>query len=180
MYQSTPRHIADMDIQHRRQNLELRMVWNLYLKNVPLGSAGVWEFVYQSVRTANNFCLFLTFHPQTVTSRIARYSATFFFTFCWPCILVYLSQYLANLMHHILFHNKFHFMPLHVSSTCAHHQEVKIALHSLWYHHTYSCDDTRGMKWNLLWNKIWCIKLAKYWDKFSYCCAVVDRQPLWH
>ena len=29
-----------------------------------------------------------------------------------------------------LFHNKFYFMPLHVSSTCAHHQEVKIALHS--------------------------------------------------
>jgi len=28
-------------------------------------------------------------------------------------------------------------MPLHVSSTCAHHQEVKIVLHSLWYHHTY-------------------------------------------
>ena len=36
-----------------------------------------------------------------------------------------------------LFHNKFYFMPLHVSSTCAHHQEFKIALHSLWYHHTY-------------------------------------------
>ena len=34
-------------------------------------------------------------------------------------------------------------MPLHVSSTCAHHQEVKIALHSLWYH-TYRRDDTRG------------------------------------
>jgi len=28
-------------------------------------------------------------------------------------------------------------MPVHVSSTCAYHQEVKIALHSLWYHHTY-------------------------------------------
>jgi len=28
-------------------------------------------------------------------------------------------------------------MPLHVSSTYAHHQEVKIALHSLWCHHTY-------------------------------------------
>jgi len=28
----------------------------------------------------------------------------------------------------------------------AHHQEVKIALHSLWYHHTYRCDDTRGNK----------------------------------
>ena len=39
-----------------------------------------------------------------------------------------------------LFHNKFYFMPLHVSSTCAHHHEVKIALHSLWYHHTYRCD----------------------------------------
>jgi len=28
-------------------------------------------------------------------------------------------------------------MPLHVSSTFAHHQEVKIALHSFWYQHTY-------------------------------------------
>jgi len=28
-------------------------------------------------------------------------------------------------------------MLLRVSSTCAYHQEVKIALHSLWYHHTY-------------------------------------------
>jgi len=37
-------------------------------------------------------------------------------------------------------------VPVHVSSTCAHHQEVKIALqaYSLWYHHTYMCDDTRG------------------------------------
>ena len=24
------------------------------------------------------------------------------------------------------------------------HQEVNIVLHSLWYHHTYRCDDTRG------------------------------------
>jgi len=57
-------------------------------------------------------------------------------------------------------------MPLHDSSTRAHHQEVNIALHSLWYHHTYRwpshaqiervlsqpvhrtatyrCDDTKG------------------------------------
>jgi len=46
-------------------------------------------------------------------------------------------------------------MRLHVLSTYAHHlevkialhslwyQEVKIALHSLWYHNTYRCDDTR-------------------------------------
>jgi len=31
-------------------------------------------------------------------------------------------------------------MPLHVSSICALHQEVKIVLHSLWYHHTYRCE----------------------------------------
>ena len=56
-------------------------------------------------------------------------------------------------------------MPLHVSSTCAHRQEAKIVLYSIWYHHTcrwpsgaqietvlsqpvhgtatYRCDDTR-------------------------------------
>jgi len=93
--------------------------------------------------------------------------------FCWPWISVYLSQYLTNLMHKICFTISFFFMPLHVSSTCAHHQEVNIALHSLWYHHTYMCDDTRGCvmqywppdgehmcskhveawKKNLLWNK---------------------------
>ena len=28
-------------------------------------------------------------------------------------------------------------MPLHVLTTCAHYQEVKIPLHSLWYHHTH-------------------------------------------
>ena len=27
-------------------------------------------------------------------------------------------------------------MPLHVSSICAHRQEAKIVLYSLWYHHT--------------------------------------------
>jgi len=27
-------------------------------------------------------------------------------------------------------------MPLHVSSTCAHRQEAKIILYSLWHHHT--------------------------------------------
>jgi len=40
-------------------------------------------------------------------------------TFSWPCISVYLSQYLIKLDAQNLFHNKFYFMPLHVSSTCA-------------------------------------------------------------
>jgi len=37
-------------------------------------------------------------------------------------------------------------MPLHVLSTCAHHQEVKIALHSLWYHHTETSECCKSTK----------------------------------
>ena len=67
-------------------------------------------------------------------------------------------------------------MPLHVSSTCAHHQEVKIALHSLWYHHTYRCDDTRGcvMQFWLPDNEHMCSKHVKAWNKLivkQKCCA---------
>jgi len=37
-------------------------------------------------------------------------------------------------------------MPLHVSSTFAHHQEVRIALHSLWYHHTETSECSKITK----------------------------------
>jgi len=59
-----------------------------------------------------------------------------------------------------LFHSKFYFMALHVSSTCAHHQEVKMwwyqrlcnaILTSWWWAHVF--ETCRGMKYNLLWNK---------------------------
>ena len=40
-------------------------------------------------------------------------------------------------MHKIFVLQYVYSMPLRVSSTRAHRQEVKIALHSLWYHHTY-------------------------------------------
>jgi len=43
-------------------------------------------------------------------------------------------------------------MPLHVSSTCAHHREIKIALHSLWYHHTETSE----------WSKITKIQFYEY------------------
>jgi len=43
-------------------------------------------------------------------------------------------------------------MPLHVSSTCAHHQEVKIALHNLWYYHTETSE----------WSKFTKIQYYKY------------------
>ena len=43
-------------------------------------------------------------------------------------------------------------MPLHVSSTCAYRQEVKIVLYSLWYHHTETSE----------WSKITKIQFYKY------------------
>jgi len=43
-------------------------------------------------------------------------------------------------------------MHIHVSSTCAHHQDVKIALHSLWYHHTETNE----------WSKITKIQFYEY------------------
>ena len=41
-------------------------------------------------------------------------------------------------------------MPLHVSSIYAHHQEVKIALHSLWYHHTETSEWSNLLNFSLL------------------------------
>ena len=51
-------------------------------------------------------------------------------------LTVHLSIFISVFNQHDalnLFHNDLYFMPLHVSSTFAPHQEVKIALHSLWY-----------------------------------------------
>jgi hypothetical protein len=58
--------------------------------------------------------------------------------------LVSWSQYLTNLMHKICFTISFISCLYMFRAPCAHHHEVKIALHSLWYHHTYRCGDTRG------------------------------------
>ena len=43
-----------------------------------------------------------------------------------------------------LFYNKFISSLYMFRAPCAHRQEVKIVLYSLWYHHIYRCDDTRG------------------------------------
>jgi len=57
-------------------------------------------------------------------------------------------------MHKILFYNKFIKRLYMFRALCAHHQEVKIVLYIIWYHHTLSmvvrcterpptqCDDT--------------------------------------
>jgi len=50
---------------------------------------------------------------------------------------------------------------------CAHHQEVKIALHSHWYHHTYKFDDTRScvMQFWPLDDEHMCSKHVEAWNK---------------
>ena len=84
---------------------------------------------------------------------------------------MHLSQYFTNFMHKICFTISFFFsMPLHVSSTCAHHQEVKIPLHYLWFHQTYRCDNTRGCVMEF-WppdDEHMCSKHVKGWNK-TYC-----------
>ena len=67
-------------------------------------------------------------------------------------------------------------MPLHVSSTFAHHQDIKIAFHSLWYHHTCNrCDDTRGCEMQF-WppdDEHMCSKHVQAWNKF-----IVKQTPI--
>jgi len=90
-------------------------------------------------------------------------------------------------------------MPLHVSSTCAYHQEVKIVLYSLWDHHTYRwpsgaqverglsqpvhrtatyrCDDTRYCLIQF-WpdDEHMCSKHVEAWNKLivkQKCCASI-------
>jgi len=70
-------------------------------------------------------------------------------------------------------------MPLHVSSTCSYHQEVKTALHSLWYHHTETNE----------WSKITKIQFYKYEQIVVKCmceffgcdyCVLLTINMLYH
>ena len=72
-------------------------------------------------------------------------------------------------MRNIFVLEKVYNMPLHVSSTCAHHQELKIVLNSLWYHHTYKCDDTKDcvMQFGPPDDEHMCSKHVEAWNKLS-------------
>ena len=57
-------------------------------------------------------------------------------------------------MHKILFCNKFIIRLYMFRALCAHHQEVKIVLYSIWYYHTERSE----------WSKITKIQFYKYND----------------
>ena len=71
-------------------------------------------------------------------------------------------------------------MPLHVSSTLAHLQEVKIVLYSLWYHHTYRWphpdDEHMCSKHVEAWNKLIIKFSASSWLILRY---MVDKSAYW-
>jgi len=59
----------------------------------------------------------------------------------------------------------------------AHHQEAKIALHRLWYHHAFRCDDTRGCVMQF-WppdDEHMCSKHVEAWNKLivkqTFCAS---------
>jgi len=55
-------------------------------------------------------------------------------------------------MHKIFFYNKFIIRLYMFRAICDHHQEVKIVLYSIWYHHTETSE----------WSKITKIQFCKY------------------
>jgi len=92
------------------------------------------------------FLFLVSFHVSQVLDGASRSYFDYIFPFD-VLLTVHLSIFISvfnQLDAQNLFYGKFYFTPLHVSSTYADHQGFKIALHSLWYHHTYRCDDTRG------------------------------------
>jgi len=60
-------------------------------------------------------------------------------------------------MQKILFYNKFIIRLYMFCAPCAHHQEVKIVLYSIWYHHT--CRWPSGAQVEMLYNTI----LTSWW-----------------
>ena len=129
----------------------------------------IWLYMFRALCAHHQevkIVLYSIWYHHTETSEWSKITKTQILTFCWPCISVYLSHYLTNLMHKFcftirfisclymfrvrvliirrsklqytvsgicilvfislfnqlyaqnLFHNKFYFMPLHISSTC--------------------------------------------------------------
>ena len=63
-------------------------------------------------------------------------------------------------------------MPLHVSGICAHRQEVKIALHSLWYQYTETSERFNITKIQFYKDEQIVIKFMCEFFRCDYCVLV--------
>ena len=88
----------------------------------------VLNLLYVYISTFRSMCAVpnMAVFCSSLTSRFPGLLLTYFLNEFEMFISLFHQLYAQT-----LFHNKFYFMPVHVSGTCAHHQEVKIALHSL-------------------------------------------------
>jgi len=57
-------------------------------------------------------------------------------------------------MHKIFFSNNFIISLYTVRALCANHQEVKIVLYSIWYHHTCRWPSCAQVESSLMYNKL--------------------------
>ena len=67
-------------------------------------------------------------------------------------------------------------MPLHVSITCAHGQEGKIVLYSLWYHHTKTSEWSKITKITKITKIQFCKyehTVVKFMCEFYYCVFIL-------
>jgi len=66
-------------------------------------------------------------------------------------------------------------MPLHVSNTCAHHQEIKIALHSLWYHHNETSERSKITKTQFYKYEQVVVKFTCEFFRCEFCSEMAIR-----
>ena len=73
-------------------------------------------------------------------------------------------------------------MPLHVSSTCAHRQEVKIVLYSFWYHHTETSEWSKTTNITKIQFYRYEHIVVKFMCEFFGCdyCVLLTINMLWH
>ena len=86
-------------------------------------------------------------------------------------------------MHKILFYNKFISCLYKFRAPCAHREEVKIVLYSLWDHHTETNEWSKIIKITLI-PKIYTYEhiIVKFMCEFFGCdyCVLLTLNMLWH
>ena len=117
------------------RNQEIFKVWRSKLHYIATGIITLKQvsclkllWAHSSKIYERNFQACLLYRPITYYKHVM----SFFDVLLTVLLSIFISLF-NQLDAQNLFHSKFYFVPLHVSSTCAHHQEVKIALHSLWW-----------------------------------------------